>query len=796
MNRFLFALVCGSVVASAAQAATLSVPSVYPTLASAVVAAAAGDTIEIASDTNEPLVTVDKSVLITTDGSGGLVTIPAVLVVNASSVSISGLRIPCTLDTPGVEVELLSSVTLDNVDTALCTSFYSRVFGNAGGDVSILNSTFSNLDSASGAAVKVQGLSLLNIENSLFQNNNGGLAVGSDCVGTPCTGALDLGLLAEVTITDSFFESNTGVFGGAIKARSPVLFNLTNVSFADNIADEGAALWLDQLVVGTFTDVTVTGSFTTNGAAVLIEGADLTTSDLIFERFHASDNERSGGVGPAVIDARQVDNLEIYSAWFCGSIGEDIRLAEGSFLDLQGAVLAFTEAQSSVHSAASTAELTNISFVHPSQHAVWGDGTLGSTSISTENTLFYEVLNDPIANGTLISIFDIYGTAFNGSFASLSNSYDLVTGILDSVDPMLQEPVTDCQDSNYWLSAASPYRNAGEPSILNQDGSVSDVGAYGGPWAWLVDGDGDGFYEDLDCDDADSTSFPGATEIPNDNIDQDCDGFDVVDADNDGFVSDVSGGTDCDDNNAAVYPGAYEEPYNNVDEDCDGVELWDVDNDNFDGPSLTGDDCNDADPSVHPNAPEVWYDGVDQNCDELDDYDQDGDGEVSDQHGGPDCDDLDATVHTAATEIWYDGVDQDCDGLNDYDQDGDGENIDGVGGADCDDTDPTRAPGFEDLPYGGIDQDCDGKDVTDADGDGAAGEAIGGDDCDDTDPTVFPGAPEDFSSVDRNCDGWTDPVGDVSPVGCSSSTTQTSGWLVFLILPLLFSRRETRLEAK
>lgn len=43
-----------------------------------------------------------------------------------------------------------------------------------------------------------------------------------------------------------------------------------------------------------------------------------------------------------------------------------------------------------------------------------------------------------------------------------------------------------------------------------------------------TDLDGDGFTEEDDCDDTNSSVYPGATEIPDDGIDQDCDGTDEI----------------------------------------------------------------------------------------------------------------------------------------------------------------------------------------------------------------------------------------------------------------------------
>jgi len=119
---------------------------------------------------------------------------------------------------------------------------------------------------------------------------------------------------------------------------------------------------------------------------------------------------------------------------------------------------------------------------------------------------------------------------------------------------------------------------------------------YGDPgaWDWLVSGncptpdsDGDGWNDDEDCDDGNAGIHPGATEICDDGIDQDCNGADLAsqtyyyDDDGDGYGDEAvvacgsqPGGTvsvsgDCDDGDPAIHPGA-EELCDAKDNDCNG----------------------------------------------------------------------------------------------------------------------------------------------------------------------------------------------------------------------------------
>jgi len=336
-----------------------------------------------------------------------------------------------------------------------------------------------------------------------------------------------------------------------------------------------------------------------------------------------------------------------------------------------------------------------------------------------------------------------------------------------------------------------------DPDKVDTDDASGDTGPE------IVDVDQDGYGQDEDCDDEDSSIHPGAEEVC-DGLDNDCDGAideDLgetwyADADGDGYgdptsaldaceapSGHVSDATDCDDADPETHPDAPER-CDGIDNDCDGTvdedltEVWylDADGDGFGDPGVSIDscdpgegwvaldlatDCDDGDPAVNPAAIEECN-GVDDDCDGAVDEelealwyaDADGDGfgdPASEVYGcepaagytadAGDCDDANSDIHPDAQEI-CDTLDNDCDG-----------SVDDASAADA-------ATWYADG---------DGDGYGDAGASTSACEQPSGhvsdaSDCDDADAAVSPAGTELCDGIDNDCDGSVDEddAGDAS----------------------------------
>jgi hypothetical protein len=110
-------------------------------------------------------------------------------------------------------------------------------------------------------------------------------------------------------------------------------------------------------------------------------------------------------------------------------------------------------------------------------------------------------------------------------------------------------------------------------SVWTSDDARGDLvdGEYEG-WGRQVgenfDVDGDGVNVPADCNDGNAGIRPGAVDVFDNGVDEDCSGADAENPDRDGDGATRPG--DCNDGNPAIRPGATDVPNNEIDEDCVG----------------------------------------------------------------------------------------------------------------------------------------------------------------------------------------------------------------------------------
>jgi predicted outer membrane repeat protein len=529
----------------------------------------------------------------------------------------------------------------------------------------------------------------LTISRSSSGGNGGGM--GLDTVPTSCVRCRFLG------------DSAAGGGGGLTEYNTPSM-TFTDSVFDGNTASNGGAFY------GVLGNVVLDGTtFTGNHADFMAGALYVDRLDLMMVRSALCGNiADSEGAGAWITQA--VTPVRFLNTLFKGNVA-------GSY---GGAILAGHD-------------ITLLSDVFDQNSGTTGGGAFldGNASV-----LRHDVVQRTAAGDGMHQIVSTPTAAYDDW---LSNAAVDANFPLDStnlfVDPQFfAQDAAGCDVASYRIRWGSPLIDAGDPTDQDGDGSLPDLGLFGGQDAdpaAFADDDGDGWQWRYDCDDEDAAIHPLATEVCADNLDNDCDGG--VDEPPDAIYADSDGDGEGD---PTVTMAATT---------CVPPSGW----------VTNALDCDDADDQVNTQATETC-DDVDQDCDGVIDdgvptstwfVDADGDGFGNsaqiivkcDQPSGTtwfgfDCDDSNAAINPSGAEI-CDGIDDDCDSLVDegllvrYYQDADGDGF-GLTGSTSQYCDPAQAA--------------------------ADGYAAVDGDCDDTTANAFPGAPEQCNGADDDCDGTID----------------------------------------
>jgi hypothetical protein len=504
--------------------------------------------------------------------------LPPILVLqDGASVTLRGFTLDGQDLVPGLVVRSSTFVGQDLVlQGTLGLEFPSLSAQNA--TLTVTQSTFEGLQGTEGLGHHGALLrSVATFEDVLFRGAHGPYGGGSlyleETTGTfrRCTfednqsemdgGALMVATVSghETWIEDSLFQRNVTPGYGAAVLQSGGSLHIVRSTFRDHegrgtINQDGAALFhLQDSLVGN-------NHGPASGAGVAVYNVN--TTEILRSTFQGNSCVADG---PAINISGVSYSAEIAGNHLCDNVAGRVggAIALYSYGSLQASVHHnvfvsnhATEEGAAVFASQVYLDMTQNTVVDSSsatnQGAVWLDPQASARlwNNALVNNDGGAIVRDPASGEVLTG----YNLLFGNENVPTRLAVDL-TEVLDEPGFVAYTP-DDCS-SNLRPAEGSALVDRGDPALLDDDTSRSDIGAYGGAGAsTLLDLDGDGALED--CAPYDPHLSVPTDEVVADGLDQDCDGADLcyVDSDGDGLGSEaLAPAPDCTAPGFAPLPG-------------------------------------------------------------------------------------------------------------------------------------------------------------------------------------------------------------------------------------------------